>query len=62
LFHGGFIQDIIAEINDVIRAKTIVDKECNSMISEYGDIISELLIAQVWKMVHHMFAQYPLNI
>jgi hypothetical protein len=52
----------MAEINDVIRAKTIVDKECNSMISEYGDIISDLLIAQVWKMVHHMFAQYPLNI
>ncbi|XP_057833302.1 cyprosin isoform X2 [Cryptomeria japonica] len=38
---------IVAEINHAIGAEGIASKECKTIASQYGDIILELLIAQV---------------
>eukprot|EP00252_Welwitschia_mirabilis_P005907 TRINITY_DN164_c0_g1_i2.p1 TRINITY_DN164_c0_g1~~TRINITY_DN164_c0_g1_i2.p1 ORF type:complete len:129 (-),score=16.22 TRINITY_DN164_c0_g1_i2:82-468(-) len=38
---------IITEINQAIGASGIISQECKTVVSEYGELILELLLAQV---------------
>lgn len=40
-------QAIVAQVNHAIGAEGVVSEECKEVIQEYGDVIIEMLIAQV---------------
>jgi len=42
-----FLQTIIAQVNEAIGAAGIISQECKEVVSQYGEMILELLIAQV---------------
>ncbi|RRT85259.1 hypothetical protein B296_00003879, partial [Ensete ventricosum] len=42
-----WLQTIIAQVNHAIGAEGIVSVECKEVVNEYGEIILELLIAEV---------------
>jgi phytepsin len=42
------LQTIVAQVNHAIGAEGIISTECKEVVSEYGEMILELLISQVW--------------
>jgi hypothetical protein len=38
----------VAQVNHAIGAEGIISAECKEVVREYGEMILELLIAQVW--------------
>lgn len=40
-------QNIVTQINHAIGAEGVVSTECKQIVSEYGDVIWELLLAEV---------------
>ena len=42
------VQTIVAQVNHAIGAEGIISTECKEVVREYGEMILELLIAEVW--------------
>jgi phytepsin len=41
------VQAIVAQVNHAIGAEGIISTECKEVVSQYGEMILNLLIAQV---------------
>jgi phytepsin len=41
------LQAIIAQVNEAIGADGIISTECKEVVSQYGEMILDMLIAQV---------------
>jgi hypothetical protein len=48
-----YLQAIIAQVNNAIGAEGIISTECKEVVSQYGEMILELLIAQVCLLLHY---------
>lgn len=48
IFNSFLVQTIVAQVNHAIGAEGIISTECKEVVREYGEMILELLIAQVW--------------
>lgn len=42
-----YLQSIITQINQAIGAAGVVNKECKSVVEQYGPTIMDLLLAEV---------------
>lgn len=45
-------QTIVAQVNHAIGAEGIISTECKEVVREYGEMILELLVAQVRHLLH----------
>jgi hypothetical protein len=52
------LQAIITQVNQAIGAEGIISTECKEVVSQYGEMILELLVAQVCLLLHssHFFS------
>lgn len=48
-------QTIVAQVNHAIGAEGIISTECKEVVREYGEMILELLVAQVWCLLLPLF-------
>ena len=46
------LQAIITQVNHAIGAEGIISTECKEVVSQYGEMIIESLIAQVCLILH----------
>ena len=55
-------QAIITQVNHAIGAEGIISTECKEVVSQYGEMIIELLLAQVFLLLHYssFFSKFQL--
>lgn len=47
-------QAIIAQVNHAIGATGVVSQECKTLVSEYGEVIIDMLLSKVYVPFKHV--------